>query len=288
MEEHLKISKLELLKGNSYKLTPFINVKHPTLGEIADFGYVTYCSYMSKIAYGVYDDADILWVEKGVWYEDITEWEYFVSKCISEKSVNILMVDNNNELLKVETGCVIINSGIRDALNFFLFLDGEYAILVEIDEEGKENNLIVNLEYDNDGLYKINPQCFILDESKFNKMFEFLRDINLIKKEKVLESKLTKKGVKKTHLKYSYDERKSKIGKSSVSLDSIVSSLIVKQQNFKELWEYPIYTIYDTYYRMIHIENYNNTVRAYSSGTIDTKKNPIKWDKINWSNKINF
>ena len=36
----------------------------------------------------------------------------------------------------------------------------------------------------------------------------------------------------------------------------------------------------------VKIEEYNNTMSALYAGGIDTKKNPINWDKINWSSVI--
>ena len=45
--------------------------------------------------------------------------------------------------------------------------------------------------------------------------------------------------------------------------------------------------IYELYYRYIKIDDWKNTMQALHSGCIDTKKNPIEWEKINWSSVIN-
>ena len=45
--------------------------------------------------------------------------------------------------------------------------------------------------------------------------------------------------------------------------------------------------IYDLYRRLSKVDEYNGTMRALYSGCIDTKKNPINWDKVNWAAIIN-
>ena len=74
--------------------------------------------------------------------------------------------------------------------------------------------------------------------------------------------------------------------KETVTLESIVSSLVARGQAYSEVINYPIYVIYNQYYRLIKVDEYQNTLRALYGGCLDTKKNPIQWDKINWSSII--
>ncbi len=71
-----------------------------------------------------------------------------------------------------------------------------------------------------------------------------------------------------------------------LSFASIVSSLIAQIGNCHDIWDYPIYTLYDQYHRYNKIEEFHNTMMAYANGNIDTEKNPIDWDKINWASVI--
>ena len=67
----------------------------------------------------------------------------------------------------------------------------------------------------------------------------------------------------------------------------MVSSLVVKGQKYDDVLNYSIYLIYELYYRLRKVDEWNNTMMALSNGNIDTKKNPIKWEKIDWSSIIN-
>lgn len=83
------------------------------------------------------------------------------------------------------------------------------------------------------------------------------------------------------------ESREKNNRKSNVDLGSLVSALIARGQPYKEIWDYPIYMIYDLYRRLSKVDEYNGTMRALYSGCIDTKKNPINWDKVNWAAIIN-
>ena len=55
----------------------------------------------------------------------------------------------------------------------------------------------------------------------------------------------------------------------------------------EEIFNYPIYRIYEGYARLNALDNWDKTVTAYYAGTIDTEKTKINFEKINWSKILN-
>ena len=120
-------------------------------------------------------------------------------------------------------------------------------------------------------------------------MVEYLIHINDYHPDYYWKKCPTKRG-KKMLLEQEYRRRESREKnnrKSNIDLGSLVSALIARGQPYKEIWDYPIYMIYDLYRRLSKVDEYNGTMRALYSGCIDTKKNPINWDKVNWAAIIN-
>jgi hypothetical protein len=71
-------------------------------------------------------------------------------------------------------------------------------------------------------------------------------------------------------------------------LDNIISAVAWKSPNLsiKEIFDISIYQLYDGYFRLIKIDNYENTMRGLYSGSIDTSKTKIDFDKINWASSL--
>lgn len=277
---------LFLLRGKSLKLSDELSVKHPTLDEISEVGHDKYMEHLFSLVSTSLDVADILLFEMNVWYEDIKdEWIFFLQKCLSnsgeKKDVALIA---GEKIYRILEDCLFVSESYRDALNYFLGLEGEYIIL-ERTEDNTKQTILYNAKYDE------NKNLYIDDKSiKFTRHFyeltsKFLRDSNWV----TGNYDFTKGGnmrAKRYMLKMMYNDRKKK-KKPSINLDSIVSALIVKMQDPQKIWDCPIYTIYDMYYRLNRIQEYNNTVMGYYSGSFDTSKTPINWEKINWSGIIN-
>ena len=281
------MDELSLLRGKKLYLTDQVQVLHPTLGNIEEIGHEKYLEYLSAIISTSIDVADILWVEMKIWYEDIkSEWDFFLQKCISNNKRSDIKIFDNNRLLKIESNCAIINEIYRDAFNFFFGLNGEYVLLQYINNDIKQF-IICNAKTDKCGGYFIDSSSFKFTQYFYEISSKYLRDINWIKQDYDFLSGGNKKA-KKYILENDYKKRKKKNKTAIITLESIVSSLIANGQNYKYIWDYPIYTIYNIYHRYIKINEYKNTTTAYYSGCIDTKKNPINWEKINWSSVINY
>ena len=163
-------------------------------------------------------------------------------------------------------------------------------ILYDIDsfedfQPKQKQNVIYALDWSEQfGLYILKKDCFKFTEYHYNIAKDYLRDINWFHPEYEFTHGGNKKA-KKYILEYDYKKRK-KSHRETVTLESIVSSLVARGQPYSEVINYPIYVVYNQYYRLVKVDEYQTTIHALYSGCLDTKKNPINWEKINWSSII--
>lgn len=277
------MDELALQRNKPYFTEDGLYIKQPTLDEIIDIGYDKYQDYLYAIVSSPKDVADILWCKMKVWYEDIeSDWVFFLQNSLADNKNIQLQV--NNDIIQA----VGINEEQQKAFNFFLNKDCEYIILDKKneDEEASSDVMIISVDYldENRDVCYISEDSLRISESVYNDIVSFLRKANWMS----FDYEFTKGGTKKAKkyiLEHDYKQRK-KHKKSNITLSSIVSSLIAKGQSYEDIWGFPIYMIYDLYYRYIKIDDWDNTMHALHSGCIDTKKNPVNWDKINWSSII--
>lgn len=276
---------VDLIRGRPLKLTDKVYVKHPTLADVCDLDKYENYTYIMMITSD--DIADVMWHNSKKLYTDIkSEWLFFIQKAlISARGSDVYVVDN--DVYRIDSNCVLINSDYRDALNYFLSLDCEYMVMT-VGTGDNEQITLRSLNRDGNMLV-FNKDNFQFTESFYLQMVEYLRQINDYHPDYYWKKCPTKRG-KKMLLEQEYRRRESREKnnrKSNVDLGSLVSALIARGQPYKEIWNYPIYMIYDLYRRLSKVDEYNGTMRALYSGCIDTKKNPINWDKVNWAAIIN-
>lgn len=276
---------VDLIRGRPLKLTDKVYVKHPTLADVCDLDKYENYTYIMMITSD--DIADVMWHNSKKLYTDIkSEWLFFIQKAlIGARGSDVYMVDN--DVYRIDSNCVLINSDYRDALNYFLSLDCEYMVMtvgtgdneqITLRSLNKEGNMLI-----------FNKNNFQFTESFYLQTVEYLRQINDYHPDYYWKKCPTKRG-KKMLLEQEYRRRESREKnnrKSSIDLGSLVSALIARGQPYDKIWDYPIYMIYDLYRRLSKVDEYNGTMRALYSGCIDTKKNPINWDKVNWAAIIN-
>ena len=283
------MDRLSLIKGKPLNLLNGLHVKHPTLLDIENLGENKYYEYLSCLTSTSIDVADILWFDIGVWYEDIkNEWDFFLQKCLSNsESVKIRIKRKGSNLVKTERNCISINKKYIESINFFLGTTGIY-IIAEINGVTPQKILYnATPVFDNDKLL-----YYFVDEEKsmkftdflYRETMKFLMQINWISKDYDFLKGGTK-GAKKYILKNIHEKKKKK-HIDSIDLGSITSSLISKSIDPDFVWNMPIYLFYDVYYRLMKIDEYNNTINAFYNGCIDAKKNPVNWEKINWTTII--
>lgn len=248
-------------------------------------GYLNYLKLVGCLTDGVKDEADILWFENQIWYEDLgSDWDFFIQKTILFQRKMIVNLDL--EELKGETEVVLLPEEIRDAINYFLYKEGEYVLLFEKTEENTPLFIFYNALKDENGQYSCSENNFKFTEVFYNALKDYLFKLNWIDTKEAYE--FTQGGNKRAKiflLKQNYKKRKKK-NKEDTNLSSIISALVAKGISYSEIWNFSIYFVYDIYYRLCKIENYTTTMRAYAAGNIDTKKNPIKWSEIDWASKI--
>lgn len=276
---------VDLIRGRPLKLTDKVYVKHPTLADVCDLDKYENYTYIMMITSD--DIADVMWHNSKKLYTDIkSEWLFFIQKAlIDARGSDVYVVDNN--VYRIDSNCVLINSDYRDALNYFLSLDCEYMVMT-VGTGDNEQITLRSLNREGNMLI-FNKDNFQFTESFYLQMVEYLRQINDYHPDYYWKKCPTKRG-KKMLLEQEYRRRESREKnnrKSNVDLGSLVSALIARGQPYKEIWDYPIYMIYDLYRRLSKVDEYNGTMRALYSGCIDTKKNPINWDKVNWAAIIN-
>ena len=276
---------VDLIRGRPLKLTDKVYVKHPTLADVCDLDKYENYTYIMMITSD--DIADVMWHNSKKLYTDIkSEWLFFIQKAlIGARSSDVYVIDN--DVYRIDSNCVLINSDYRDALNYFLSLDCEYMVMT-VGTGDNEQITLRSLNREGNMLI-FNKDNFQFTESFYLQMVEYLRQINDYHPDYYWKKCPTKRG-KKMLLEQEYRRRESREKnnrKSNVDLGSLVSALIARGQPYKEIWDYPIYMIYDLYRRLSKVDEYNGTMRALYSGCIDTKKNPINWDKVNWAAIIN-
>ena len=298
------MNSLSLQRGRGLFLNAKYSVKHPTLGEIEnldydkyeqglvnEYGYDKYNQLLYALILNSKDLADILWFENQIWYEDIkSEWDFFIQRALAQ--TKIIEVDMNIEDIQGRTKAIAIDGNIKEALNFFLDIDGEFILIEKAIENSDQYQIILcNAQYkeqyinengDSITVYDVDESSFKFTELYYNKVVEFLKQINWIN----IEYDFVKGGTRnaKIYILKNLYKKRNKIKKQSIDISTINSSVIAKGK--QDTWAMPIYAFYDCYYRLVKIEEYNNTMSALYAGGIDTKKNPINWDKINWSSVI--
>ena len=298
------MNNLSLQRGRKLFLNKTYYVKHPTLGEIEsldydkyeqglvnEYGYDKYNQLLYALILNSKDLADILWFENQIWYEDIkSEWDFFIQRALAQ--TKIIEVDMNIEDIQGRTKAIAIDGNIKEALNFFLDIDGEFILIEKAIENSDQYQIILcNAQYkeqyinengDSITVYDVDENSFKFTELYYNKVVEFLKQINWIN----IEYDFVKGGTRnaKIYILKNLYKKRNKIKKQSIDISTINSSVIAKGK--QDTWAMPIYAFYDCYYRLVKIEEYNNTMSALYAGGIDTKKNSIDWEKINWSSVI--
>ena len=278
------MTNLEYFYGTSLKLNDNLYIKHPKIKDIINIGYDLYMKYLSILITTKYDIADILWFENHIWYEDINnDWDFFVQRALSNKETHPVRIKQSDSIIDIEMDSLFIGESFRNALNYFLSLDCYYIVL-QIKKNENKQTILLTVNKDENGYY-IDENSVKFTEHYYHLMLDFLKNIHWISNDYEFTHGGNKKA-KKYILENDYKKRKKK-HKSLIDLQSIISSLVVKGQNYFAILNYPVFVVYELYYRLLKIDSYDNTTNAIYSGCYDTKKHPINWDKINWTSIIN-
>lgn len=129
----------------------------------------------------------------------------------------------------------------------------------------------------------------ILVEDKYEEMRHILRVSNNISQEEEEDYKAGNERAKKFMEKLKKKKKEAaKYKKQEINLHSLISGLAWKSNNLsiKEIFDLTVYQLYDGYFRVENIDNYNNVIRGIYAGTINGKE--INLSKINWAKIIDL
>jgi hypothetical protein len=276
------------MMGDDLMLTDGLSIRHHTLREIVDVGYDKYIMDITTLTSGVYDIADILWFEMGIWYEDIKdEWSFFLQKCISHDEPEIVVkIFKDGSLCSIQEHCMKIGITYKNALNFLFGKNGDY-VLGEKRDGDVVQTFLTYVEADKNGVYFVDENSFKFTRPFFEMTTEFLKQINWMSEKQGMAYDLSMCGNRraKLYLLKQMKEKRKRKSKETISLDSIVSSLIAKGQPYDKIWDYPIYMIHDIHGRLNKIQQYQDVMYGYYNGRLEAGK--INWEKLNWSAILN-
>ena len=286
----MTFNKLSLQRGDGLHLYKNFYIIHPKLRDIIDLqgieGEDKYSTYLSMFITTSLDVADILWVEQKIWYEDIqSEWKFFIEKGFADAKEVYSYKVNEDGTRSIPSKTFLINKMLGESIGFFTNTSSEYII----DVDNNENITLINATKLDDNVYIYNENSFVFNQHFYEIGRRFLQKINWQGQQDHRVIHGGTRYAKKYILENEYKNRMDDIKKqrtSTVTLDSITSSLMCKGIPPSELWNLPIYLVYNLYYRFVQFENWNNTTHALYSGVLDTKKHPVNWEKINWSRVI--
>lgn len=125
----------------------------------------------------------------------------------------------------------------------------------------------------------------ILDSATFFQMKAILEEQNNIKREKEEDYNPANSKAKELIEKIKNNRKNAPKPKQLIDLHSIISGVSWKGNlGISKVWDLTIYQLYDAYYRLNIVDNYDKTLTGIYSGIVDGTKTDFK--KINWSNII--
>jgi hypothetical protein len=125
----------------------------------------------------------------------------------------------------------------------------------------------------------------ILTEGKFEYIKKLIKIANFIYEQKVDEYKPGNERAKKFLEKLKKNKKEiNKLKKPKINLRSIISSVILKGNMFNSINQLTIYQLYDCFYRLKTIDQYNFTMLGVYTGNVDVSK--IKLPDIDWANIV--
>ena len=287
-----KFSSLYLQSGFDYVLYTVngrdYTVRNPKLRDVLDLEkrepglYYSYLYMLSTISL---DMAEALWVESGIYWEEIKdEWAFFLQRCLGGEFhfIDVLVSEDNT---KVITNALQVCDYYRDAFNWFFHTTGEWIFMTDnsVQTQNMDNTSLVNvkeIQYRGRNVYEYNEDNYRLTFHTRSILVDYLKKVNgdvddyefmrfpLEKSCKIFLEKMYKK-----------HQKEAKRG-AKVDLSSMVSSVVARGQSYKDLLDYPIFLIRDLYQRFYKIDNYNLTVQGYLQHGDPKKK--LDYDKIDW------
>jgi hypothetical protein len=240
---------MKLLKGSPIEFQNVGIIYPVTLKEIADgIGFMKYNQYLSVIALDKYDIKEQLQTT-----EDIEVFDFLV--------INALKGAEDYKKLIIESLSWIFREPIHvDEFGFFY-------------------------------LGKTEDQR-IIHKGNFQELVGLVMQMNHIEREEdefaELEANAANEQARKMiqRLRENKRELKKHVKNKGIDLISMLSGIAWKCSNVNifNIWDLTIYQLYDAYYRICVVDEYNNTMRGLYAGTIDSKS--VNLEEVNWTKTI--
>lgn len=229
---NLAVDELSLIRGKGLKVNPYITVRHPTLGEIVDFGELRYLQLVSVIT-STPSDHKVELFDAGIDYGNISDLSFFISQSrhLDQENSHILFGDFDF------SKCVLTTRKNDDPI--LCNIEGE----VLIDEAA---HIVIS-----DFIRKIN-----LLKKHSEKPANAATRTYLIERDRAKQRR--NKDV----------EFHSEL-KSIVS--ALVNSCHFKY-DYKTIWDMPIYAFNDSIRQVQKLINYELLMGGVYSGTVDSSK----------------
>lgn len=248
-----------LLRGEHIKILPNLVLRHPTVKEVLSIDGDIYGEMVGKMTFDVIQIAHILWEKDKTWYKDINSFEWFCTQYHYELVAEV-------EALKHG---VLHPSITRIALCFFL---GGYFVPLR-----------------KDGAWCLfdERRAIHINEHTFKYIGQIVKTMNMVGENELIG--LLRDAGNKMAAQYIFKQMKNQSKKKSTSqtLETIVSCLMwIGGKSKKEVYQYSLFEAYEGFQRLQIKDNWDKTMFGYYSGTLDTSKNKINFDKLSWSKNI--
>ena len=145
------------------------------------------------------------------------------------------------------------------------------------DNDRKKKRFRINKD-NFDGLMKLIKQMYVVNKSEKKNDLEIDPNLATSKEAKDLADFFLEPDDKT-------DKNKSKNG---ITLNGVINGLVSKGvgYNYFNIWDLKMYQLLSLYYGVKQIEDYQNIMTSVYHGVWDTKKNPINYNSIHWSNEV--
>lgn len=250
----MKVDKLKLLAGLPIKIKNVGNIYPLTLREIAEIGVKKYNSYLNLLCFELEDLKSIGLDDTINKLKNISTFDIIAMNCCYNEKFKNIAIEALSLFFKEEVNFINYKKGHVNLAFFYL-------------GDVKDNRII--------------------HKENFEDIKSVIRQQNLIQsnKDKKEEYNFANEAAKKMYEKIQKSRQKAPKPKSNIDLHSIISSVAWKcGVGINEIWNLTIYQLYDAYYRLNVIDNYDNITSGVYAGTIDGKKIDLR--KHHWSNII--
>jgi len=228
---------LRLFRGNPFVINDHLSIRHPTLGEICDYGEREYYSLVSLIV-STPSDLKVQLFDSGIDYESISEFDLFLSLY---------------PMFSIEKTGILFGDFDFKKLSHAINLDTQEIILKD-----RENG-------------------FVFDKAIYEMMVTYLRKLHGLKKNtEVAGNEITKKIMIEEARRAMERNAKKSFSSFLLPMASALTNTSEFKFSYRDVWDVPIYVFMDSIKRIQKIKHYNFTMSGVYSGNVDIKKIPKK------------